>query len=585
MLRGRRGTAGPLLPVSTARTAARSRIRSGPEFEPRCALKTGVSATFRSSSASSSGSPDARRPPAPAPSPAWYRALTLRERLDHHDAPAQRPPAVDADALAVLQYRINAWRSQKPFDDVAAFHHRLALDGLTDAEFSRVLAEPDVSLRDRVWPVPEWITAIEASLSSPPSFAFRALLTDRLRRKPATGFLDVAAPFIDRALTDLREGVTRLVGQSDCATFDGDTVCRIFFEDLARALLTTLSRTLVLELHVAKLEGTLTGATPEERFASFITSLGRPARQRALFEEYPVLARLILQQTRRWVRSTLEFLERLSRDIHELQATFNAGATLGRLTSASGDLADPRDGGRSVIVAAFSSGARIVYKPKSQAIDMHFRELLRWMNEAGFEPAFPTLRVLDRIEYGWVEFATPGDCDSVEAVTRFYERIGGYLALLYVTDATDFHADNLIACGEHPQLIDVEALFQAREHPAPAADTSASDRVDYLVRYSVLRNGLLPERVWGDVGGGRRRSKRPRRAGRPALAIRLARVGRCWNGYDADGSRAARSRHEPQSAHTRRCANRRAQVPGRGGSRVPRGIPDSPGPQRSVPGT
>ena len=420
----------------------------------------------------------------------------MRERLDHRNRLSRTQPPLDAEALAIHQYRTTAWQSQKPFNDVATFQKRLALDGLTDADFSRLLAESEDALRERIWPVPEWITAIESCLSSPPSLAFHALLTDRLKRKPAIGFLDVAAPFIDRAVRDLHEGTTRLIHTSQCTLFDGDAVCRIFFEDLARALLTTLSRTLVLELHVAKHAGTLTGATPEERFASFIESLRQPEQRRMLFEEYPVLARLILQQTTRWVRSTLEFLERLSCDVHELQAAFNSGAELGELTRASGDLADPRDGGRSVVVATFSSGARIVYKPKSQAIDAHFRDLLRWMNAEGFEPAFSTLRVVDRADYGWVEFATQGDCDSVEAVTRFYERIGGYLALLYVTDATDFHADNVIACGEHPQLIDVEALFQAREHPAPTPRTAASDRADYLMDYSVLRNGLLPERVW-----------------------------------------------------------------------------------------
>ena len=234
----------------------------------------------------------------------------------------------------------------------------------------------------------------------------------------------------------------------------------------------------MLELHVAKHAGTLTGATPEERFASFIESLRQPAQRRTSLEEYPVLARLLLQRTTRWVQTTLEFLEQLSRDLQELQATFNSGAELGRLTSVAGDLADPRNGGRSVIVATFSSGVRLVYKPKSQAIDVHFRELLQWMNDEGFEPAFQTLRVVDRVEYGWVEFAPVRDCSSVAEVTRFYQRIGGYLALLYVTEATDFHADNLIACGEHPQLIDVEALFHARGRRAPGGHISKrSDRL------------------------------------------------------------------------------------------------------------
>ena len=124
----------------------------------------------------------------------------LRERLDHRDALSRPAPALDADALALLQYRITTWQSQSPFDDVEAFQQRLNLDGLSQADLHQVLAEPDAALRDRVWPVPEWITTIELSLSSPATLAFRALLTDRFKEKPATGFLDLAAPFIDRAV-------------------------------------------------------------------------------------------------------------------------------------------------------------------------------------------------------------------------------------------------------------------------------------------------------------------------------------------------------------------------------------------------
>ena len=43
-------------------------------------------------------------------------------------------------------------------------------------------------------------------------------------------------------------------------------------------------------------------------------------------------------------------------------------------------------------------------------------------------------------------------CTAPEEIQRFYERQGGYLALLYVLQATDFHFENLIAAGEHPVL-------------------------------------------------------------------------------------------------------------------------------------
>ena len=220
---------------------------------------------------------------------------------------------------------------------------------------------------------------------------------------------------------------------------------------------------MVLELNVARLEGELTGSTSEERFASFVAGLHDPARLRKLFAEYPVLARLIAEHTSRWVAVSLELLERLSKDADALARAFAAGGRLGSLERVSGRLADPHDGGRSVAIARFGSGVRVVYKPKSLSVDAHFQDLLQWLTAEGFVPGFRTLAILDRGSYGWVEFASPAPCQTPEEVTRFYERTGGYLAALYVTDATDLHAGNVIASGEHPVLIDLEALFHPHQ--------------------------------------------------------------------------------------------------------------------------
>src|SRR5262249_46306484 len=119
------------------------------------------------------------------------------------------------------------------------------------------------------------------------------------------------------------------------------------------------------------------------------------------------------------------------------------------------------------------------------------------LNERGSHAPFRTLKVLDRTRYGWVEFVRPESCVDLQEIRRFYERQGGYLALLYLLDATDFHAENLIAHGDHPVLIDLEALF----HPHVRI-TAMADAADLLARKalesSVLRTGLLPQRIWAN---------------------------------------------------------------------------------------
>jgi type 2 lantibiotic biosynthesis protein LanM len=128
------------------------------------------------------------------------------------------------------------------------------------------------------------------------------------------------------------------------------------------------------------------------------------------------------------------------------------------------------------------------------ATDLHFQELLSWLNVLGYRPAFRTLKVLDKQTYGWMEHVQFAPCSSPEEVEHFYQRQGGYLALLYALEAGDCHAENLIAVGEHPVLIDLETLFQPRDTLEELSwlEYPGQKTIDC----SVLRTNLLPQRLW-----------------------------------------------------------------------------------------
>src|SRR5690606_38948845 len=101
------------------------------------------------------------------------------------------------------------------------------------------------------------------------------------------------------------------------------------------------------------------------------------------------------------------------------------------------------------------------------------------------------LRMLDLGTHGWMEWVHPADCADKDALRRFYRRQGAFLALFYSLEATDIHMSNIIAAGEHPMLIDMEALFHPRE--AAEAWPALELALDEQLYYSVLRPGLLPE--------------------------------------------------------------------------------------------
>jgi type 2 lantibiotic biosynthesis protein LanM len=425
----------------------------------------------------------------------WYRAAMLLERLSSELA-ADKAELTE-DELA--RYRLQSWKAQKPFDDPACFERRLALDNLTEQQLRQALSEPVEALRARFPQPPAWLVELGAAFAQPRVTDFHQLIPKRIQKQPAVGFLHVAAPFIAQALARFDAGIAALTADASPLPFDPSTVKKILFALLPETLLNMLNRTLALELNIARLSGELTGETPKERFQSFITRLSEPDCARSLLAEYPALARLLSEQAQRWVTVSLEFLERLCRDWPEISAAFAPESDPGVLISVKGGLADSHRGGRSVLIAKFASGLRIVYKPKSLAVDLHFQELLEWLNARGAAPSFPTLKVINRGSYGWVECAVARDCQTTAEICRFYRRQGGYLALLYLLDATDFHADNLIASGEFPFLIDLEALFHPRRRSSLTDSADPAEKVaSRALSHSVMRIGLLPERVWGN---------------------------------------------------------------------------------------
>jgi lantibiotic modifying enzyme len=198
-----------------------------------------------------------------------------------------------------------------------------------------------------------------------------------------------------------------------------------------------------------------------------------------LFDRYPVLARLVPQTVKLKIAENQEFRSRLQADRERLRATF--GLELDRVAGVRGGLSDPHRGLRSVKIVEFASGAKLVYKPKSLALDLAWNDLLDWVSARG-SLDLKKPGVLDCGTHGWMEFISHDDAADSDGVGRFYRRAGALLALLYMVRASDCHYENLIACGEHPVLVDTETLIQ------PCL------RTDRQTAHSVLQCGLLPNR-------------------------------------------------------------------------------------------
>ena len=224
----------------------------------------------------------------------------------------------------------------------------------------------------------------------------------------------------------------------------------------------------------------------------------------AFFQRYPVAARLCRTACAQWRAATAEFLDRLAVDGPSLAEALG-DPLLGRrpedLASVSLSLSDPHYGGRTVIIATFSSGARAVYKPRPIELDAFFARFVGWFNERSDDLALTTPAVYARQGYGWLSFVEPAACEDHDGARRYYRRAGALLALVYGLNGSDFHCENLLARGEHPVLLDLEAVLVPRfSLTDEAPDTALREAARLASEETVLRTAMLPTLRLGENG-------------------------------------------------------------------------------------
>lgn len=422
--------------------------------------------------------------------PAWYQAITLTERiasLPHGPAPVLKLHS-DTDLTGK---RFQRWRSQAPFTVDSSFTQRLAIDGISEPIFRHLLGEPVEAIQQRLAQPPDWLTTLESAYACHP--ATNTPLPQLLAiAGKLGGFLYLVEPLIVQTHEHLHQQLQKLIQAHTNLPFDPLTIEDLLLAQLPWKLLPILCRTLTLELQVARLQGLLSGDTSEQRFGSFVQRLRQRDTALDLLREYPVLARQVITSLDQWADVSLEFLQHLCTDWAAIRTTFHAESDPGLLIEIQGGAGDSHRQGRAVLIATFSLGLKLVYKPRSLSVDRHFQQLLTWLNQNGYQPPLRTLTLLDRGSHGWIEFLSHQPCTTPAEIHRFYQRQGGYLALLYALEATDFHFENLIAVGEQPILIDLEALFHP--HIARLGQTPLQALAQHALTYSVLKVGLLPER-------------------------------------------------------------------------------------------
>ncbi|WP_457654555.1 type 2 lanthipeptide synthetase LanM [Rhodocaloribacter sp.] len=388
--------------------------------------------------------------------------------------------------------RLHAWQRTIADGNETVFVRRLAWDGFDrTGNVVRAKAGDAPSLEVETW----WPTFVQIMGRSAGEMRTRYRQLDY---EPPDRALNPNAPLPFETLFEpfVREGRRRLCVET------GDHYKRIDARShivLERWLLARLGGLCGEFLHNA-FDRFREHHPEEDGNGAFVRSL----REGALydwFKEYPVAARLCVRVVELWVEACKELILRLADDWDELGRQFGEGRSFHKVTHLQAGLSDPHEGGRTVIIVTFDGVTKVVYKPRPLGMEQYFGDLQRWVNAHGGLLPLRPLRLLTRADYGWVEFVAPAPCPDEEAVRRYFRRCGILLALLYVTGGTDFHRENLIACGEHPMLLDMEVLLRHRHPFATVTDTG--NPLEYGRRRmedSVFWTELLPFYHFGNGG-------------------------------------------------------------------------------------
>jgi len=312
----------------------------------------------------------------------WYRASYLHERLAVRRVAQSLLPPVPTDDTRGKR-RLERWRAEAPFSDDEWWSQRMALEHASEEQWLTILGESSHAMSQALHEVPAWVTPLVQTFACPLETSATLPPSETWSKNQAVRFLDAFGPHIQQARSRLSTRLHGLLHRHPDAPCDPATLEALLCENLPAQLLPIVLRTMVLELNVARVQELLQGDTAEARFQSFIDRMVQPAHGIALLQEYPVLGRLVVESLDRWITVSEEFVQRLCDDWLAIQQTFAPPEDPGPLVRIEGGMGDTHRGGRSVVIATFRSGFRLVYKPKSLAIDRHFQQLLAWLNARG----------------------------------------------------------------------------------------------------------------------------------------------------------------------------------------------------------
>lgn len=424
-----------------------------------------------------------------------FNAMTIFERINA--AAPSRKKHDDKFIKSIL----SQWSKNCADGDMEKFQRRLAWDQLDINNVPSVLSLSPPSTLE----MPDWSIALEQILNFLSSNDSKyTLVPNPIGQQKMLPFEEIFQPLIAYARKCL---ITRFGATS--------------FDDLFLLYPFKISAYLDFEHELLTQLSWLCGEVLYEKFSLFrpvslsLEGLNGPISAKGsrfykkfvadfdlveMIEEYPVLGRFIATSIQNWINRTHQLWERILSDIEKIKELLLLPHDENiKIQKVYLSLSDLHHHGQSVSIVKFDNGKKIVYKPRNLQMDIAFEKLISWCNEnidEGLDLRAP--KVINKNHYGWVEFINYKECDTPQEVSKYYERAGQLLCLVYILGGNDFHHENMISNGEYPILLDFESLLHHRSNlfDKSLEKTMADTKMESLFWDSVLRTGLLPQWIY-----------------------------------------------------------------------------------------
>ncbi|HKP40676.1 type 2 lanthipeptide synthetase LanM family protein [Mycobacterium sp.] len=397
-----------------------------------------------------------------APEDLAARAATVDEMLSDE---FESLPELTRDTDPAAKH-LAAWCNSSAGGDWELFERRLKRDGYTipdvQARFATARRRPSV-------PLPQWACDadwIQAAIQNCPAETstsrapFAHIFSGPVADADARLWDSVGAHLANRFALSARDDLRRLLITSLC-----ELCAPVLYERFIQS---------------------------SDHYDAFVAQMKSGGLLR-LFNEKPVLLRLVASLTRQWLTTSREFVIRLNDDHKHIRHDILHRDADAHVAHIHGSLSDRHSGGRSVLCVEFDDGTHVMYKPRDLHLDVAWRSLVERLNEQA-PIQLRAAEAIARDGYGWAEFIEHTGSNTQADCQRFFRRAGAWLALFHCFAASDMHHENLIAAGDHPVPVDVETLLQPTATRASTArpESQAYEAARELIANSVAAVGLLP---------------------------------------------------------------------------------------------